>query len=250
MKRPYSDHRTRINGSVVRQSFRGSHEFRNVCALRARCRDIVPHMALCHSRYFLSRRMSSVQLRRLEPSDVARLWFNVTRTLHAVKGGDYTQGVYGPVSFDDLNSDMTFWVQALCTVEALVSLLPEPSSELRASLSRFSEQVEILQDWEPANGYNWLHGDLHIGNLVQGPEGLRIIDFEYMRFGPRELDFAALERSLLARLPKAARLPFVSEFGIVAKRSGLEARLLSASRTALQALTLARRELAQGSRAN
>jgi len=107
---------------------------------------------------------------------------------------------------------------------------PDPVPDLRATLATFGEASPVFElalraleaDPPPARGPVMVHGDLRLGNLIVGPDGLRaVIDWELVHAGNPAEDLGWL-------CVKAWR------FGVDAAVAGLSTReyLLSAYRAA------------------
>lgn len=61
-------------------------------------------------------------------------------------------------------------------------------------LSRWSESAGVLE--AVGQDVGLLHGDLHCGNVIESPRGLRLVDWQRPRWGPRDLDAVCLFWSL------------------------------------------------------
>lgn len=107
-------------------------------------------------------------------------------SLYCYEFSDYSPGVYSFLGNSCLSiNNKTYPEYLIYQLSELISknLINIPYQKLKSLIIRLSPMLMNTKNVI-------LHGDLHPGNVVLDKEKIYLIDFEYLRFGPKELEIA------------------------------------------------------------
>lgn len=131
--------------------------------------------------------------------DVGKLYADCLRHLYCHEHASYSGGIYAYFSHSDRADHQSdpFLDHLEREMEAAVALLGAGiRDDLRdiftSARDRFARSIVDSAVRACPLRYTLLHGDLHVGNIVMLDDRYRLIDFEYMRVGPREMDLSFL----------------------------------------------------------
>lgn len=125
--------------------------------------------------------------------DVVRLYYQVLAPMYQHRSHSPSPGVYAFMGNGVMSPKAHFLHHLLHEVEQVASQVPDrcKTAVYQESFASFSYACRAFErQYQPY--YHLLHGDLFLGNILLYQEEFRLIDFEYLRFGPRELELAFL----------------------------------------------------------
>ncbi len=177
----------------------GSLEIENLKYLMNLKPRIVPSIKETSKDYYLIEKCTEISKEDFALENFGKLYCNLLSSLYKIKRKGFTHGIYkyfAPnslnclvenqkyipylmVEFNEIIKKITIYVPKLANDSMFLSLL----NYLRTN-------IKYIRNWEPQEGYCLLHGDLHIKNIVKRGQGYLLIDYEYLRFGAKELEVA------------------------------------------------------------
>lgn len=188
-------------------------EIKNISRLSSLEPSIIPDIKeVSKDRYFV-RKGRNLSLTDIAPGNFIRLCQNLLVPLYQHTQGKFTPGIYKyflPSNVDStVPSDkyLPYVTRKLAkiakrTINSNYSDF-DPSTLIWYLKSlRKTEKYLSIQNWTPSRGFSLLHGDLHTGNIIKRNGKYLLIDFEYLRYGPPELEVSNLLLSALLRFRK------------------------------------------------
>jgi trehalose synthase-fused probable maltokinase len=97
-----------------------------------------------------------------------------TAEMHVALTREESDPAFLPASIDTF--DLDFW--ATRAMESLQRLIDEGVSELEVFVERIDDRIEALKAVESPGLKTRIHGDYHLGQVLQTSRGWRILDFE------------------------------------------------------------------------
>lgn len=135
--------------------------------------------------------------RRIEYTEFVQVYKMLLQTLYSFKSDSFFGGVYSFIG--SLPASDALYVQHLKNeyLNFYNFIESDPSEETRKLLFEMEYIHKYLLDtldeysgWTPPFGFCTLHGDLHLGNFVKENGEIKLIDFEFLSFGPMEIELA------------------------------------------------------------
>lgn len=124
--------------------------------------------------------------------DIIGLYHQAIKPFHEIKFTNYMPGLYcfisaaPPEQTDDYLSYLDKLVQTQVFSVGQNSVLREAYAACHKSICKMREAQAVI------DSFSLLHGDLHNGNILAYNGRYALIDFEYLRVGPSELEWAFL----------------------------------------------------------
>ncbi len=125
--------------------------------------------------------------------DVVRLFQSVLIHMYQCHSDDYSPGIYSFMGSGSASDGTTYLSYLLHEVDLVLSDIPkaQDADVYLGSYRQFKRACKVIGDkFQP--DYCLLHGDLFIGNILVYQDQFRLIDFEFLRFGPLEVELAFL----------------------------------------------------------
>ena len=125
--------------------------------------------------------------------DILKLYEDALRPLHEIRSDCFSPGIYSFMASGEQPGDSPYEEYLLRELNALAE-----AAGGRDSLedSMYEAVLKGLRQMPagPADprGFCLLHGDLYAGNILSCDGRYALIDFEYLRFGPKEMEWAFL----------------------------------------------------------
>lgn len=133
--------------------------------------------------------------------DFVQLYQNVLCKLYAVKSSNFTPGIYSFFNSFICNNNTTAGESLYLdyVVMEQQNIFRNCGKYIKPIVVRtYSESINQFAKWCERNRnsfmpeYVLLHGDLFIGNILFYHNAYKLIDLEFLRFGPKELEIAFL----------------------------------------------------------
>ncbi|HOC52975.1 MAG TPA: hypothetical protein PLW61_01275 [Caldisericia bacterium] len=183
----------------IKKFVKNSVEIENLKYLMQLTPNLLPSIKIITDNYYIMEKCNVIEPKDFAPANFYRLYSELLMPLHKFKKNNYTPGIYKYFAPYTLNSEikeqyyipyiMNELKKLICNISIDFTELLEDTYFL--NLVRSLNSISIyFKDWKPYNGYNLLHGDLHIGNIVKKNNSYLLIDFEYLHYGSKELEIA------------------------------------------------------------
>ncbi len=124
--------------------------------------------------------------------DLPKLYRQVLQPMYEIGFDGFSPGIY--CFMEACGEDGNFAAQLIQTITQRRSAQTGTrSGELHTVLQQSCQRVldvlpRLATSWKPSAVL--LHGDLFLGNILEYGNDYRLIDFEYLRAGPREMELA------------------------------------------------------------
>lgn len=156
---------------------------------------IIPHVLQGNT----IRMAEGIHPSRLE-LDIVQLFKNALSELYKVRSSQYTPGIYSffasSLENDDVNIEQQYLQHLMIEQQRIFHQYGDHIEPIVAQT--YSESSMQFTKWCKENlnsfttEYVLLHGDLFIGNILLYRNEYKIIDLEFLRYGPKELEIAFL----------------------------------------------------------
>ena len=123
--------------------------------------------------------------------DVVRLFQSVLMPMYQFRSAVCSPGIYSFMGTNLVSGGTPYLRYLLHEVDLLLSDIPRThdAEAYLGSYRQFKRACGIIDNrFQPE--YSLLHGDLFIGNILVYQDEFRLIDFEFLRFGPPEVELA------------------------------------------------------------
>jgi len=176
-----------------------SFEIENLKYLMNLKPGIMPSVKQTAQDYYLIEKCMELSQEDFAPENFDKLYLNLLASLYKIKGKGFTHGVYkyfAPSSLNSLIENQKYIPYLMVEFNEIVKkttiYVPKLTNDsmFLNLLDTLRTNFKYIQDWEPQEGYCLLHGDLHIKNIVKRGQDYLLIDYEYLRFGAKELEVA------------------------------------------------------------
>lgn len=126
--------------------------------------------------------------------DIYKIYEEIITPFRKIEVKSFTQGFYSHMSSGVLHNESDY---RLYLVRELSELLPYSDDKLTdpkyAAFFQVRYAIEkLIDEGVEINQFCLLHGDLYNGNILMYDGKYSMIDFEYVRFGPTQLEWAFL----------------------------------------------------------
>lgn len=189
----------RSNVRWIKKNVRSSTHIENLKYLLNVNPHILPTVKIIANHYYVVERCKAIDLPDFAPSNLHCVYKNLLASLHKHKREGFTPGVYKyfvPYPVQSENRDEEYIPHLLDQLQRIVASvsIQQPKMITEDTFVCLFEHIagvgSQLRGWKPLGGYSLLHGDLHIGNVVKKNRKYLLIDYEYLRYGAKELEIA------------------------------------------------------------
>lgn len=145
------------------------------------------------------------------PHNFGKLYFELLAPLYKFKKESFTPGVYKfftPSSPNCKIKSQKYIPYVTAEISKIIRCLEIHIPKLLEDpmflylVNMLNKNHVCIKNWVPVDGYSLLHGDLHPDNMVKNGKDFLLIDYEYLRFGPSELEVCNLILCLLYHYKK------------------------------------------------
>lgn len=194
----------------VKKEVKKARELENISLLISLDINVIPEIKNISKKSYLIRKGCQLAPHDFSPSNFLRLCRNLLIPLYKHKQRNFTPGIYKyflPSNIDSTVSSGNYITYITREFERIAKKTlikscsdSNPSMLLwyLKSLRRMKSDL-TMQNWIPPRGFSLLHGDLHTANIIKNNGKYLLIDFEYLRYGPPELEVSNLAYSALLR---------------------------------------------------
>lgn len=124
--------------------------------------------------------------------DIIKIYSEVLYPLHVIKTNSFTPGVYTFINSGNRVRNDDYFDHILDELKVFV-LQHKGNTLIGTMWKTINERINTLRKKGVIfNQYSLLHGDLHNGNILVFDNHYKLIDFEYVRFGPVCIEWAFL----------------------------------------------------------
>ncbi|MCL5030804.1 MAG: phosphotransferase [Bacteroidetes bacterium] len=183
------------NIEFIKKKSKGNNEISNLKLFLNICPDIIPQVKIIESNYYLLEKCSPIEEKDFSPQNFLNLYNYLLEKLYQHTHKDFSRGIYK--YYFNRDADKKEFINKYY-IPYLVEELEKAVQQLKIHnnktiihlLNECKERAKPFLKWYPADRFNLLHGDLHIGNIVKKRENYFLIDYEYVRYGAKELEIA------------------------------------------------------------
>lgn len=173
-------------------------EIFNLLYLQKYVPNVIPYIFQVNENSYILERCTPIELLDFKVKSLEKIYNTLLNQLYSVKYKHYSLGLYKyfePSNLDQYETRYNYFFYINNIIKNYFGLIKKwnhkscyDQNKLSLLVTRIDKQSKQLDNWEPAFGYNLLHGDLHIGNIVKKKDTYYLIDYEYLRYGPKELE--------------------------------------------------------------
>jgi hypothetical protein len=183
------------NIEFIKKKSKGNNEISNLKLLLNLTPDIIPLVKTVKNDYYILEKCSPLEEKDFSPENFLYLYHHLFKKLYKHKHKDFSKGIYK--YFYSIDSCQNEQINK-CYIPYLLEELEKEIQQLNIQnnpqiihlINECYDRANLFLNWRPSNGFNLLHGDLHIGNIVRKNEDYFLIDYEYVRYGAKELEIA------------------------------------------------------------
>lgn len=128
--------------------------------------------------------------------DILKIYVEVIAPFHSIKSDDFSPGFYCHLNLMQDVKEKDYRVYMLNGIRKTINytISKEDSNDVKYKIYKEIEKTinGLIKDDFKINQFNLLHGDLYNGNVLFLNGKYSLIDFEYIRFGPFQLEWAFL----------------------------------------------------------
>lgn len=128
--------------------------------------------------------------------DIIKMYNEIIAPFHNIKSDRFSPGFYCHLGFAQSTEKNDFRVYLLNGLKEAIgyTIDKQDSKEVKYEIFRIIDKTikGLVEDGLEINQFNLLHGDFYNGNVMFSNGKYSLIDFEYVRFGPPQLEWAFL----------------------------------------------------------
>lgn len=128
--------------------------------------------------------------------DIIKMYNEIIAPFHNIKMDRFSPGFYCHLSLTQGTEENDYKVYLLNGLKKTIgyTIDKKDSNEVKYKIFRLIEKTikGLIEDDFEINQFNLLHGDFYNGNVMLIDGKYSLIDFEYVRFGPSQLEWAFL----------------------------------------------------------
>lgn len=125
---------------------------------------------------------------------IGKIYNEAIKPFHSIRSNRFTPGIYSFMSSNTLCDEVDYRFYLLEELNKII--IPAAHNLESYILKRELYTVaksginRLIRDNIEINDFCLLHGDLHNGNILMHNSKYALTDFEYMRFGPQQIEWA------------------------------------------------------------
>lgn len=178
----------------IKKKVKYETEFNNLFFLRNEFPAFIPFVKNIDDDSYLIEKCQVINQQDFNPANFKNLYSNLLINFYNYKCATFTTGIYKFYSVNSLFTDKQIGFVIPYLLYELQNLINELQISddiiLKNVINEMEHSLGKYYCWKPINGYELLHGDLHIGNIVKKGNNFLFIDFEHLRFGLKELEIS------------------------------------------------------------
>lgn len=179
----------------ITKKVRDENEIINLKILRKISPQSIPFTKDINTTSYFIEKCQTIDETDFSPDNFSSIYNFLDENLYRQLERKYSEGIYKFFyvrhSYKRLFSGSSYVPYLIKELEHAIQRLKIYNNRtVCALLDENRSRAGSLQKWHPVNGFNLLHGDLHIGNMVKKNGNYLLIDYEYLRYGAKELEIA------------------------------------------------------------
>lgn len=196
---------------------------------------IIPRVRSITKTFYLIEKCNNISGDDFAPSNFDKLYHNLLIHLYKLRRESFSPGIYKYFFVETQNSlkcevkNQKYIPYIMSELEKIIQIVtihvPKilEDSKFDNLLKLLRKNNKCLENWHPAEGYSLIHGDLHTRNIVKRGQDYLFIDFEFLRYGAKELEIANLTTTCLLQYWQDANnkellLRLINDYNIIIEK--------------------------------
>lgn len=175
----------------IKKTVRNENEILNLGLLLNFSADTVPSIKTVANNFYLIEKCIPIEEKDFCPDSFSNISKFLSEKLYSHTQKGFSKGIYKYFYNQNNNAEKHYIPYLLKELEESIQHLNLDKDKIITKLlDDCKKRARPFLKWNPKGGFNLLHGDLHIGNIVKKNGNYFLIDYEYVRYGTKELEIA------------------------------------------------------------